>query len=1132
MIKVDRLPGRVAELGMPAVALTDRANLFALIKFYRACQEAGIKPLGGCDVWMDSPVGRTEPTRMLLLVQNDEGYKNLIRLVSRACIEGRERGRSVVKREWLSEANAGIIALSGGRYGEIGTALEAGQADAARRLLEHWMQLFEERFYLEVMRTGRAGEEDDLHQSVTLAQEFSCPVVATNDVCFLDADDFEAHEARVCIHEGRTLNDPRRLRRHSPEQYLKSPSEMQELFADLPEALENAGEIAKRCNMELTLDEYFLPRYQAPEGVDLDELLVTTAREGLEQRLAYIELEAQGPKSAQAYQERLTRELEIIRQMGYAGYFLIVMEFVHWAKDNEIPVGGRGSGAASLVAYSLRITELDPLQYDLLFERFLNPERVSLPDFDVDFCMERRDEVIQHVADLYGHDAVSQIVTFGTMAAKAVVRDVARVQGKPYGLADRLAKLIPFQVGITLKHALEQSRELREFVESDEDAGEIMDMAFKLEGIVRNVGRHAGGVVIAPTKLTDLVPVMATETGGMMTQYDMLDVESAGLVKFDFLGLKTLTIISWAVNAINERAHEAEPVNIDHIPLDDPCVFELLKKAQTTAVFQLESRGMRDLIRRLEPDSFEDVIALVALFRPGPLQSGMVDDFIDRKHGRAQVSYPRPELERILRNTYGVIVYQEQVMQIAQVLAGFTLGGADLLRRAMGKKKPEEMAQQREAFVGGAAERGVEQRFASPIFDLMEKFAGYGFPRPHAAAYALVAFQTAWLKVHYPAEFMAAALSAEMQQTDKVVTLIDECRRMELTVRAPNVNQGAYRFTVADGGILYGLGAIKGVGQGPVESIVSARRDGGAFCDLFDFCARTDPRKRNKRVLEALIHAGALDCIADQENVDVGRARLLVEMGDALRHAEQRARNQALGMRDLFGEVEASDTASTRVERTVRPLTRSERLAAERETLGVYLTGHPVDDYISELRELTPLRLRDLKAIDSTQTVGGHLDSVRSQRSRRGDNIAFAVLDDGSARMEVFVSAKHFAACRDALHNDAIVVVQGGVETDKFTGGLRLRAEAVFPLVEARQRFAQGVVISVWRERLDADFCSRLHALLSPYRAAGCRVMLDYRGEGARARVWLGKEWRVCPSDDLLLDLRDTFGDGEVRLAY
>lgn len=1131
LIKVDRLAQRAAEFGMPAVALTDHANLFALIKFYRACQEAGVKPVVGCDVWVESALARSDPTRMVLLVQNEAGYRNLIRLVSRACTETRG-SRSLIRREWLSNAHEGLIALCGGLHGEIGTALQAGNSDAARELLEHWMQIFPERFYLEVMRTGRAGEEDHLHQAVALAEEFACPVVATNDVCFLDADDFEAHETRVCIHEGRRLDDPRRARRHSPEQYLKSGEEMQLLFADLPEALENSSEIAKRCSLELTFDRYFLPQYPAPDGKSLEDLLVEKSREGLEERLACVALGAQR-RSPQAYQERLAHELGIISQMGYAGYFLIVMEFIRWAKDNGIPVGpGRGSAAASLVAYSLGITGLDPLEYDLLFERFLNPERVSLPDIDVDFCMDRRDEVIQHVAELYGHDAVSQIVTFGTMAAKAVVRDVARVQGKPYGLADRLAKLIPFQVGITLAKALEQSEELRRFIADDEDAGEIMEMAFKLEGTVRNMGKHAGGVVIAPTKLTDLVPVIATESGGTMTQFDMVDVEFAGLVKFDFLGLKTLTVIDWAVNSVNEGRSEGEKLDIDRIPLDDAAVFERLKKGETTAVFQLESRGMRDLVRKLLPDGFEDIIALVALFRPGPLQSGMVDDFIDRKHGRARVSYLHPELEPVLRNTYGVILYQEQVMQVAQALAGFTLGRADLLRQAMGKKKPEEMAQQREAFVTGAVAHGLEESSAAHIFDLMEKFAGYGFPKPHATAYALVAYQTAWLKTRYPAQFMAAALSAEMQQTDKVVTLIDECRAMEQTVRPPDVNQGRYRFTVDDSDILYGLGAIKGLGEGPVEALVDAREADGAFCDLFDFCERTDARKLNKRALEALIHAGALDCLTGADNVDYGRARLLAEMGDALRQAEQTARNQALGMRDLFGEVVSPKDGSARVDRPVRSLKRSERLAAERETLGIYVTGHPLDDYLQELREFAPVRLRDLKAASNTQTVGGLVISVRNMRSRRGENLTFLLLDDASGRVEVSVFPDVLATCRGSLENDEIIVVQGEVSMDDFTGELRMRAEAVFPLVEARQRFAQGLVISVCSDHLGQDFCARLHSLLAPHRASGCRVALDYRGESARARVWLGDEWRVRPSDDLLLDLRESFGDTEVRLAY
>ncbi len=735
------------------------------------------------------------------------------------------------------------------------------------------MDAFPERFYVELQRTNRVNDEEYLHAAVPLADRCGAPIVATNDVRFLKQDDFAAHETRVCIGEGRSLDDPRRPRLYSDQQYLKSPEEMAELFSDLPDAIENTVEIARRCNIEVKLGKHFLPDFPTPNGMNIDDYLRHASYEGLEERLAVLWPKDTTPnyeEVRQRYVDRLEFELNTIIQMGFPGYFLIVMDFIQWAKNNGVPVGpGRGSGAGSLVAYVLKITDLDPLAYDLLFERFLNPERVSMPDFDVDFCMDGRDRVIEYVADKYGRNAVSQIVTFGTMAAKAVVRDVARAQGKSYGLADKLSKMIPFEVGMTLEKAFEMEEPLREFLKNDEEAQEIWDMSLKLEGITRGTGKHAGGVVIAPTKLTDFSAVLCDEDGnGLVTQFDKDDVEQAGLVKFDFLGLRTLTIIKWALETIHReqrRRGETELVDIDRIPLDDKKTYDMLQKAETTAVFQLESRGMKELIKKLKPDCLEDMIALVALFRPGPLQSGMVDDFINRKHGRAPLSYPHPDyqyagLEPVLKPTYGIILYQEQVMQIAQVMAGYTLGGADMLRRAMGKKKPEEMAKQRGGFIEGCANNGIDAELAGNIFDLVEKFAGYGFNKSHSAAYGLVSYQTAWLKAHYPAPFMAAVLSADMHNTDKVVILIEECRSMKLRLDAPDVNTSEFKFTVnEDGRIVYGLGAIKGVGEGPVEAIVECRAEGGPFKDLFDFCSRVDLKRINKRTLEALIRSGALD---------------------------------------------------------------------------------------------------------------------------------------------------------------------------------------------------------------------------------------------------------------------------------
>ncbi|HEX6930442.1 MAG TPA: DNA polymerase III subunit alpha, partial [Gammaproteobacteria bacterium] len=852
------------------------------------------------------------------------------------------------QREWLHGRTEGLIAISACCDGEIARALLANRdADA---LLYQWLAWFDDRFYLELQRTGRENEEACNAATVKLAARHNVPVVATNDVRFIHREDFEAHETRVCIQEGRVLNDPRRPRRYSEEQYLKSPEQMRELFADVPEAIDNSAAIARRCGLKLRLGEYFLPDFPVPAGHDIESWLRAESRAGLDRRLEKL-LDGHATDYAErraVYEDRLKIELDVILQMGFPGYFLIVADFIAWARNNGVPVGpGRGSGAGSLVAYALGITDLDPLAYDLLFERFLNPERVSLPDFDVDFCMEGRDRVIDYVAEKYGRDQVSQIITYGSMAARAVVRDVGRVLGHPYGFVDRIAKLIPFEIGMTLDKALEdENGELVQAYNNEEEIKDLIDRARQLEGLARNAGKHAGGVVIAPTALSEFTPLYCEQgSESPVTQLDKDDVESVGLVKFDFLGLRTLTIIDWAIdniNAIRRRRGEG-PLDITSIPMDDKATFDLLKRYESTAVFQLESRGMKDLIRRLQPDSFEDIIALVALFRPGPLQSGMVDDFINRKHGRQKVEYPHPDLEAILKPTYGVILYQEQVMQIAQVLGGYTLGGADLLRRAMGKKKPEEMAKQRSIFQEGAAKKGVEARTAEYIFDLMEKFAGYGFNKSHSAAYALLSYQTAWLKAHYPAAFMAAVLSSDMDHTDKVVLFIDECQRMKLEILPPDVNESVYAFTVhSDTAIRYGLGAVKGVGRGVVDNVVEIRERDGAFGNLDDFCRRVDPGKLNRRTLEALIRAGALDSLGPN------RASLMAHLPTALAAADQASKNIDAGQDDMFG-VAAGPAESAPVPE-LPPWSEEERLAGERETLGLFLSGHPIDRFDAELK--------------------------------------------------------------------------------------------------------------------------------------------------------------------------------------
>ncbi|WP_296218434.1 DNA polymerase III subunit alpha [Pseudomonas sp. UBA2684] len=1153
LVRVKPLIKSVAAAGMPAVAVTDMSNMCSLVKFYKAAMGGGIKPICGADIWLASAEEDGPLSRLTLLAMNAKGYRNLTELVSRGWSEGQSNDLVIIQRDWVKEAAEGLIALSGAKEGEVGHALLDGEPAAAEALLREWMAVFPERFYLEVQRTNRVNDEEHLHAAVALADKVGAPLVATNDVRFIKQDDFAAHETRVCIGEGRSLDDPRRLRSYSDQQYLKTPEEMAELFSDLPEALENTIEIAKRCNIEVQLGKYFLPDFPVPAGMTMDEYFRQVSFEGLEERLAVLWPKDTTPnyeEKRQVYIDRLNFELDIIIQMGFPGYFLIVMDFIKWAKNNGVPVGpGRGSGAGSLVAYVQKITDLDPLAYDLLFERFLNPERVSMPDFDVDFCMDGRDRVIDYVAEKYGRNAVSQIITFGTMAAKAVVRDVARAQGKSYGLADRLSKMIPFEVGMTLEKAYEMEEPLRDFLKVDEDGREIWEMSLKLEGICRGTGKHAGGVVIAPTKLTDFSPIACDdEGGGLVTQFDKDDVESAGLVKFDFLGLRTLTIIKWAMETINrEQAKKGLPdLNIDFIPLDDKPTFSMLQKAETTAVFQLESRGMKELIKKLKPDCLEDMIALVALFRPGPLQSGMVDDFINRKHGREPISYPHQDyqyagLEPVLKPTYGIILYQEQVMQIAQVMAGYTLGGADMLRRAMGKKKPEEMAKQRGGFIEGCASNGIDANLAGNIFDLVEKFAGYGFNKSHSAAYGLLSYQTAWLKAHHSAAFMAAVLSADMHNTDKVVTLIEECRSMKLRLDAPDVNISEFKFTVNnEGWIVYGLGAIKGVGEGPVEAIVEARQE-GPFKDLFDFCSRVDLKRINKRTLEALIRSGALDRLgphfyeelkAYKANIDRNRAVLLGAMEEAVQAAEQTARSAESGHMDLFGGVFADTEADVyRNHLRARELTLKERLKGEKDTLGLYLTGHPIDEYEGEVRRFARQRIVDLKAARGDQTIAGLVVNLRVMKNKKGDKMGFITLDDRSGRIEASLFAEAFNSAQALLQTDALVVVEGEVSNDDFSGGLRLRAKRVMSLEEARTGLADSLRLKIDSAALKGDRLRWLAELCGRHRGA-CPITLDYSSDDAKAVLQFGEGWRIDPADSLIQALRDQFGRDNVFLHY
>ncbi|MFS1921066.1 DNA polymerase III subunit alpha [Vibrio lentus] len=1136
--KVPPLVKKVAEMGMPALALTDFTNLCGLVKFYGTAHGCGVKPIIGADFLMQSPEFGDELTKLTVIATSNKGYNNLTLLISKAYLRGHVQHQPVIDKEWLIEHAEGLILLSGAKEGEIGKALLKGNRELVTSSVEFYKTYFADRFYLELIRTGRPDEESYLHFALELAEQEDLPVVATNEVVFISEDLFDAHEIRVAIHDGFTMVDPRRPKNYSPQQYLRSEEEMCELFSDIPEALENSVEIAKRCNVTVRLGEYFLPNFPT-EGLAIEDFLIKKSEEGLERRLAFLfPDEKVRAERRPEYDDRLKIELEVVNNMGFPGYFLIVMEFIQWSKDNDVPVGpGRGSGAGSLVAYALDITDLDPLEYDLLFERFLNPERVSMPDFDIDFCMDKRDQVIDHVAEMYGRDAVSQIITFGTMAAKAVIRDVGRVLGHPFGFVDRISKLVPPDPGMTLEKAFLAEPALPELYDGDEEVRELIDKCRILEGCTRNAGKHAGGVVISPTTITDFAPIYADAEGNFpVTQFDKNDVETAGLVKFDFLGLRTLTIIDWALGLVNPRlAKEGkDPVRIESIPLDDQASFNLLQNSETTAVFQLESRGMKDLIKRLQPDCFEDIIALVALFRPGPLQSGMVDNFIDRKHGREAVSYPdetwqHESLKETLEPTYGIILYQEQVMQIAQILAGYTLGGADMLRRAMGKKKPEEMAKQRGTFKEGAEANGVDGELSMKIFDLVEKFAGYGFNKSHSAAYALVSYQTLWLKTHYPAEFMAAVMTADMDNTEKVIGLVDECFRMKLKLLPPDINSGLYRFNVdEDGAIVYGIGAIKGVGEGPIEAIIEARNKGGYFKDLFDFCARLDLKKVNKRVIEKLILSGALDRLGPH------RAAMMASLKDAVKAASQHHHAESFGQSDMFGVLTDAPEEVEHKYTQVPKWPEKVWLEGERETLGLYLTGHPVNAYIKELAKYTSCRLKDATPTrrDQSLTIAGLVIAARVMTTKRGTRIGLMTLDDRSGRMEVMLFSDALDRYAELLEKDKIVVVSGQVSFDDFNGGLKMSAREVMDLGSAREKYARGVSISIDQSQINGQFFERFSQILEPYRAGTVPVNVYYQRADARARLTLGTEWRVTPSDTLLDELKQLLGNSQVELEF
>lgn len=1113
------------EQSQPACAVTDIHNMFGAVKFFSQTTSEHIKPILGAELRIRHDDNATV-SHIVLLCCSQQGYLNLSLLLSKAYREGQRLQEPAIRLDWLNDRSEGLICLTGGQKGVFAEPLmKSAPMDKA---VNHMVSLFGDRLYLEIQRIGAPNEKILNDRTIQAALKYKLPLVATNDVRFLNKADFEAHQARVCIHKGMRLEEYRTQGDYTPEQYFKSAEEMTALFSDLPSAIENTVEIAKRCNFELELGHHYLPDFPVPEGMTIEEFLAAESYKGLEERFPLLfPDEASQEKHRDEYWDRLQVELDVINSMGFPGYFLIVADFIQWAKNNDVPVGpGRGSGAGSLVAYALKITDLDPLQYDLLFERFLNPERVSLPDFDVDFCMIGRDRVIDYVSRHYGRDHVSQIITFGTMAAKGVLRDTGRILGFPYTMVDKLSKMVPNEVKITLERALEESPLFKRAYEKDEDARTIIDLAKTLEGTVRNVGKHAGGVVIAPKSLENYTPIYCEDNGtSLVSQYDKDDVENAGLVKFDFLGLKTLTVIDYAIK--NIEGFSGEKVDITQIPMDDKATFDLLKRAETTAVFQLESRGMKELVKRLQPDTFEDVIALVALFRPGPLQSGMVDDFVNRKHGREEINYPHPDLENILKPTYGVIVYQEQVMQIAQELAGYTLGGADMLRRAMGKKKPEEMAKQRTIFVEGAKSKGTPEEVSGPIFDLMEKFAEYGFNKSHSAAYALIAYQTAWLKAHHPEAFMAAVLSADMDNTDKTVMFIGEAKTMGISVLPPDVNESNITFSVADKNqIRYGLGAIKGVGDAALRSILSARKAHGAYKDLFDFCTVLGAEKITKTVMNALIDAGAFDNTTEHH-----RETMKANVPNAVKMGKAEAKVKAAGQFSLFGEEDNALMEQAFIE--AAPVSFRQKLSNEKDVLGLFLSGHPFDEYRRELRHYGVTRILDVEAPENVGyeknelpvlTAGVIIDN-RIITTRNKARMAVVTIDDGTSRIGIRLFPDTFMHYEEKLVLDSVLIVKGKVLFDDFSQSAMINVESLFTPDEYRLNSAKAFNIFIKPDQNQEDVTARLAKTIMNHRMSGPPTVLHFPKPTEddpenKLSLQLGEEWCLSLTDKCIQDVK------------
>ena len=1126
LLTVNQIVENAVKKSIPSVAMTDRANMFGLVKFFDKCEASGIKPISGCSlnvVFKDDD----ESYELLCLAKSNKGHKNLMKIISSAH-NNISFTSPIIKFEELVELKDDIVVISGGKGSHVFELLRRNNILDTNKKIDQFTKYFKDDFVLEIQRTNRTDESDYIEKVIPISIEKSIPIIATNDVLFSSSEDYEIHETKVCINTGKTLNDPNREKKFSDQQYFKSAEEMTNLFKEAISFIENTNEISKKCNVSLKTKGYFLPEYPVPKEHDFDSYLTDLSHQRLKQYLENFNIE----KKAE-YVKRLDYELEQIKTMGFSSYFLIVYDFIQWSKNNDVPVGpGRGSGAGSLVAFALGITTLDPIIHGLLFERFLNPERLSMPDFDVDFCMEKRDLVIDYVSNKYGSGAVSQIATFGTMAARAVVRDVARAMGKPYALGDRISKMIPFAPGMTLDKAKIEQPIFAQTIKNDSEVREIVDLSYKLEGIARNVGKHAGGVVIAPGSISDFCPVYVDrQSSSVMTQYDKDDVEKIGLVKFDFLGLRTLTVIDRAVKSINLDKDEAKKFDIESIPLNDDKVFKLLSSGKTMAVFQLESSGMRDLIKRLKPTKFEEITALLALYRPGPLNSGMHDEFVDRKHGDSPVTYPHELLEEVLEETYGVIVYQEQVMEAARVLAGFSLGQADILRRAMGKKKKEEMEEQREIFVKGCVKNNIKEKNAEQIFDLINQFAEYGFNKSHSAAYALISYQTAYLKAYYPEHFMASVMSSELGNTDKIYALTQECVRMGIKVLKPNIVSSSKRFLVNDKNeIEYGLGAIKGVADTFIKHVCESRKN-KQFRDLWDFSKKVDIKLGGKKSLEALSQSGAFDSLSPSRSIAIACVEDMLKDGSL-----QNGENLKSG--DLFADFDESFDPYEKY-KNIQNLTLSEKLELEKKSLGYYMSGHPVIAIENKVSRIRANKISDLTNDIKRSSLVCLINSVRQIKDRKGKPLTFVNFDDGTGVMDGIISSEVLENCHVFLKEGSILCLKGSIEVDDYRtndiGALmfRMRVKEVSTIDNELKRKISSIEIDVSKSDLLSleNFGDKLELIDSEFWSDGsCRINLKVQSNNSEAIIELGDEYKFVPNIENLFYLEDLFGKDTLKV--